>query len=119
VKRDYILFIKDILNCIQSIEDFIGNMSYEEFINDDKTATAVAYKLQNIGEAAKNVPRELRLKHKTIPWKKIAGMRDKIAHFYFGIDYLIVWNVVKEELPAIKPKIEEILSEQTQRNLFE
>ena len=71
----------------------------------------VVWKILVIGEATKNIPREIRDKYKELPWKYMAKIRDKIAHFYFGVDYEIVWSVAKEKLPFIKPVIEKILSD--------
>ena len=111
MKREHWFFIKDIGESIQLIADFIGTMSFEEFMDDNKTKSAVAYQLQIIGEASKNIPGEAREKHKEVPWSLMARMRDKIAHFYFGIDYEILWDVVKNHLPPLKPLIKHILDE--------
>jgi uncharacterized protein with HEPN domain len=109
VTRDYSLFIKDILQAINDIEAFIGDMDYAAFQMDEKTKSAVVWKITNIGEAAKNLPKTIRVRYRSIPWKDMAKMRDKIAHQYFGIDYELVWGVIKKELPAIKPEIEKIV----------
>ena len=111
MKRDYKLFIKDILDAIDKIEEFVGKMDYGEFMKDDKTSTAVVKKIEIIGEAIKNIPRDVHAQYKHIPWKDIVGMRNKITHNYFKIDYEIVWNVVKEKLPALKNQIERVLKE--------
>jgi len=111
MKRNHRLFVKDILDSIEKIEEFIGNMDFKKFIEDDKTRSAVVRKLEIIGEATKNIPKMIRQKYKELPWSDMAGMRDKIAHFYFGIDYEIVWKVIKERLPEIKPVIQKILKE--------
>ncbi len=111
MKRDYKLFIEDILAGILKIERFVGKMGYKDFVADDKTSSAVVRQLEIIGEAAKNIPREIRAKHKEIPWSDLAKMRDKIIHFYFGVDYEIVWKVVKERLPVLKIDIKKILEE--------
>ncbi len=111
MKRDYKLFIKDILDCIDKIEEFAGNMKLEDFVKDDKTSSAVVRKLEIIGEATKNLPKSLRQKYKELPWTEMAKMRDKIIHFYFGVDYEIVWKVIKERLPQIKSELTEILEE--------
>ena len=111
MKRDYKLYIKDIVEAILRIEEFIGDMSYEEFVRDDKTSSAVIRKLEIIGEAAKNVPEHMRERYGDIPWKDMARMRDKIIHFYFGVDYEIVWKVVKERLPEVKPLFKKMLEE--------
>ena len=111
MKRDYKLYIKDMLECIVKIDEFVGDMSYEEFVKDDKTSSAVVRKLEIMGEASKNVPREISRKYKEIPWSDVAKMRDKIIHFYFGVDYKIVWKVVKERLPILKRQIEALLKD--------
>jgi uncharacterized protein with HEPN domain len=116
MKRDYRLFVKDILDAIDKIEEFIGNMEYGEFIQDDKTSTAVVKKIEIIGEAIKNIPKDVRVKYNAIPWKDIVGMRNKITHNYFKIDYEIVWNVVKEKLPALKIQVEQVLKEMDEKH---
>lgn len=67
MKRDYKLFIRDVLDCINKIEEFVGNMNFDEFVKDDKTSSAVIRKLEIIGEATKNVPRDVRQRYKTLP----------------------------------------------------
>lgn len=68
-------------------------------------------KLEIIGEATKNIPKDVKMRYKILPWSDMAKMRDKIIHFYFGVDYEIVWEVIKERLPAIKPIILQMLKE--------
>lgn len=111
MKRDYRHYISDILDCIQKIKLFVGDMIYEEFVEDDKTASAVVKKIEIIGEAAKNVPKEIREKYSELPWSDMARMRDKTIHFYFGTDYEIVWRVIKDRLPEIEPRIVRILKD--------
>ncbi len=111
MKRDYSLFIKDILNSIDKIESFIEGMDFEEFMKDEKTKSAVVREIEVIGEATKRIPDSIRERHKDLPWVDMARMRDKVIHFYFGVDYEIVWRVVKDRLPEIKPLIIGILEE--------
>ena len=111
MKRDIGLYIKDILDCIDKIEEFTKNMSFDDFVKDDKTASAVIRKLEVIGEATENIPESIRERYKDIPWKDMARMRGKIIHFYFGVDYEIVWKVIIQRLPQIKPLIKKLLEE--------
>ena len=111
MKREYKLFIQDIKECIEQIDEFVGNMTLEEFKADEKTSSAVVRKLEIIGEATKNVPKEIRQKYKELPWSDMARMRDKIIHSYFVVDYEVVWKTIKERLPEIKPKIDTILKD--------
>ena len=109
--RDPSLFIRDILEAIDDIEDFIGNMSFDVFSSDRKTRAAVVHEIEIVGEAAKNIPKAVRDKYKELPWQDMGKMRDKISHFYFGINYEIVWKVVKERLPEIRLKTEKVLAD--------
>lgn len=68
-----------------------------------------------IGEAAKKVPENLRKKYQKLPWKEMAKMRDKLIHGYFGVDVEIVWKVVKDEIPPLKPLIEQFLKDLKER----
>ena len=116
MKREYKLFIQDIKDSIAKIDEFVGDINFKDFVNDDKTSSAVVRKLEIIGEAAKNIPHEIRQKYKELPWSDMARMRDKIIHAYFGVDYEVVWKTIKERLPEIKPKIDTILELENQKN---
>jgi len=111
MKREYLFFLRDILDAIEKIEEFVDDMSFEEFIKDDKTVSAVIRKLEIIGEATKYLPAELRRKYPDLPWSSMAKLRDRLIHGYFVVDHEIVWNVIKKELPLLKPKLEKILKE--------
>ncbi len=109
--REYMDYIHDILNEINRIEKFILNQEFKEFLDDEKTSYAVVRSLEIIGEAAKNVPSEVREKYKSIPWKKMVGMRDKLIHGYTGVDLQIVWKTIKEDLPGIKPSLQKVIDD--------
>lgn len=109
MKRDYRLFLKDIIQAMEAIEKFVEGMDFEKFIGDDKTSSAVIRKFEILGEAAKNIPNLIREKYPHIPWRRIVGMRDRLIHAYFGIDYKLVWDAIKVEIPKLKPELEKIL----------
>jgi len=107
--RNHRLYLRDILDALESIEKFVQDMSFEEFKQDDKTVSAVIRKFEIIGEATKQIPVELKDKSPQIPWKEMAGMRDRLIHFYFGVDYQLVWTAIKERIPLVKGYIKKIL----------
>ena len=108
-KRDYGDFVQDILDSINDVENFIDGMEFEDFINDKKTIYSVVRAIEIIGEAAKNVPEQIRTKYPDVPWKQMAGMRDKLIHEYFGVDLEILWETAKDDVPQLKTPISEVM----------
>lgn len=104
-------YIEDIIEAMTNAMEFTKNMSYDEFVKDTKTVYAVIRAIEIMGEAAKNIPEEIRKKYPDIPWRSVAGMRDKVIHAYFGVKIERVWEVVKRDIPILKPKFEKILME--------
>ena len=109
--RNISLYIKDPLQNMRDAEEFIQGLLYGQFVADKQTFNAVVRSLEVIGEAAKNVPDEIRAKYPLVPWKEMAGMRDKVIQFYFGVDQEAVWIAVKDRIPAVRPLIEQILKD--------
>ncbi len=108
-KRDYSDFIEDIIEAIKSIDEFIADMSFEEFMRDDKTFSAVTRKFEIIGEAANRIPRDIQEKYKNIPWSYMIGMRNKIIHDYDGINVMIIFDSAKEDLKELLPLLEKMV----------
>lgn len=102
-------FLSDIEEAIGRIMSYTDEMSYKEFISDAKTQDAVVRNIEILGEATKNLTTALKDEHKDIEWVEIAGMRDKIIHFYFGIKWDIVWDVIKNKLPELEKKIKRLI----------
>ena len=109
MKRNCRLFLNDILEAIQRIEKYIEGCNFEDFSKNLMMLDAVVRNFEIIGEAAKQIPEEIKQKHREIPWKEIIGMRDKLSHNYFGVDLEIVWRTSKKRLPDLKHVIEEML----------
>jgi uncharacterized protein with HEPN domain len=111
MKRDVIVYLKDILEAIESIEKFVEDIDFEKFKLDDKTSSAVIRKFEIIGEATRNIPKSIKQRYPDIPWKEMVGFRDKLIHFYFGIKYEIIWDTIKSKLPELKQKLNKIMEE--------
>lgn len=112
MKRTLLDYLEDMRNSAQEVLDFTRGMTFEEFRQDRKTINAVIRSLEVLGEAAKRIPQDVRAKHPSIPWKDIAGMRDKLIHEYHGVDLHIVWKTVREDVPTLLPLIERALDEE-------
>jgi uncharacterized protein with HEPN domain len=108
-KRDWKLFIMEILESINKIEKYIEGLNYEQFVRDEKTKDAVVRNLEIIGEAANQLPKEIQQKFSNVPWAQIIAMRNRMIHGYFTMDYRIVWNIVKLDILSLKKELELIL----------
>lgn len=104
-------YVGDILDAIEKIEAFIAGMDYQIFSKDEKTVYAVIRALEIIGEATKNIDKDMRELYPKVPWTSMAGMRDKLIHDYQGVDRQVVWRTATEELTKVKPEIKRILSD--------
>jgi len=104
-------YLKHILDTISKVEKFTEGVTKEGFFENVEKQYAVLRGLEIIGEATKNLSRELKTKHREVPWKDIAGMRDKLIHEYFGVNLELVWGTVKDKLPELKKQIIKILKE--------
>lgn len=108
-ERDVKVYLNDILESSERIEEYCQNISEPEFYKSPEKQDAVLRRIQIIGDAAKHIPEEVRLKWPHVPWKKMAGMRDIVVHEYFGITLAMVWQVVIQEIPTLKIQIREII----------
>ena len=106
--KDSRIYLVHIVECIDAIAGYIAGLDKDSFLNDGLIQDAVQRRLSIIGEAVKNLPPDLRSQYADIPWRRIAGMRDKLIHDYFGVDVDLVWEVSTSLLPPLKSRLEEI-----------
>lgn len=111
-RKDVLFFLLDIENSLKRIFNYTNGMNFNDFISDDKTKDAVERNFEIIGEAVKNLPEQYRAKHPHIPFKQIAGMRDKLIHDYFGVDYEIVWKTIETRLPQFALEIQNLIKQE-------
>lgn len=107
--RHDIAFLRHILAEINFLMKETKELKFEEFMKNEVLKRASSRSMEIIGEAVKNLSPDFKKRHEEIEWKKIAGLRDKIIHRYFGVDWNIVWDVIKDRLPELKLKIERII----------
>jgi len=111
--REYVDYLKDILEAIEKAEQFIEGMDFERFSSDYKTRFAVIRALEIIGEASKKIPETVKRQNPDLPWREIAGIRDILIHEYFGLNLQVIWKTLKEDFPKLKPVISTMLEKAT------
>lgn len=111
MSREYRDYVTDIIDAIKTAQDFTNQMNFESFSIDKKTIFAITRALEIVGEAIKKIPVLLRKKYPSIPWKDLAGMRDKLIHNYSGVNLSIVWETVTQELPRLLKEFERVLQD--------
>ena len=109
--REYSLLLHDILQAAEDIHDFTTGMSFEAFVDDDRTLSAVLYKFAVMGEATKLLPEQIREQYPDIPWRSIAGLRDKVIHGYIGVDYELLWETISKKIPLVIEGLHAILDD--------
>jgi uncharacterized protein with HEPN domain len=106
--RDYKLYIEDIVIECKNIRNFIKDITYEEFTDNLEKVYAVAKAFENIGEAVKNIPKEITNNYPEIPWSEIAKMRDILTHHYFGVDDKVLWDTLDSDFLEFEKVINEM-----------
>src|SRR5512136_2880923 len=108
-ERNWRMRVEDILSCIGKIKEYTRGMTYEQFSADGRTVDAVIRNLEIIGEAAGYIPQEIQEKHPELAWLEMRGMRNIMAHEYFGISLPIIWRAIEQDLSPLKNGLNKLL----------
>ena len=111
-ERNWRMRVEDILACIGKIQAYTQDLSYEQFSRDDKTVDAVIRNLEIIGEAAGHIPLEIQEKYPDLAWLEMRGMRNVMAHEYFGISLPIIWRAIAKDLPSLSSGLSGLLQQE-------
>jgi len=109
MSNEFLDYVEDILDAMEKSEILIENVTYDQFEADFRINFAVVRALEIVGEATKRLPLALRDEYPNIPWREMAGMRDRIIHGYDIVDLRIVWDTTRHRIPIVKPQIQQIL----------
>lgn len=118
-ERNYNLYFEDMLTSMERIEEYIGDMDFKKFKMNYMVVDAIIRNFEIIGEATKNIPNELKIKYPEIPWRKMYGLRNLISHEYFGIDYEMIWEISKNNLPQNAIDIRKIIEIEKKQTIIQ
>ena len=107
--KDDLAYLSHIMQCIKKIKRYTRGQTKQKFAENELLQDAVIRNIEIIGEASKNITLDFRKKNSQIPWKEIAGMRDKLIHHYMGVDIEMIWNTVKQDIPFLDKELKEII----------
>jgi len=108
-KRDILDYLSDIVDAIDAAHSFVVGMDFEQFRTDRRTVYAATHALEIVGEAAKRIPDPVRLRYPAVPWRLMAGMRDRLIHGYDTVDLDVLWKTITEDLTTTRPLVVEVI----------
>ena len=112
MSRSLQLYLEDICTSCAKVQRYTLNMSLEDFVADERTYDAVVRNLQIIGEAVKQIPPEVRDQYPAVEWRKIAGLRDILAHAYFSLENETLWDIVQNKVPALQEEMQRMVQQE-------
>jgi len=107
--KDDIVYLRHILDSINSIVKYLEGISFEIYMKDELIQDGVIHRLEIIGEASRNTSQDFREQYSEIPWSQIISLRNRIVHAYFNINLNTIWSIIQDELPYLKQNVENIL----------
>ena len=108
---EFLDYVEDILDAMDKAETLLAGVTYDQFEADFRVNFAVIRALEIVGEAARRIPDDVRLRYTEVPWRGMAGMRDRIIHGYDIVDLQVVWDVVWHDIPKVRPHLRRILQD--------
>lgn len=112
IKREFILYLEDMFQSMQRIEEYLGDLDFKKFKMTHIVVDAVVRNFEIIGEASRKIPSGIQEEYPEIPWRKMYGLRNLIAHEYFGIDYEMIWEIAKNNLPQNRKDLQKIIEKE-------
>lgn len=110
MEREFKLFLEDMLESMNLIDEYVHDLSFEQFKKNRMAVDAVVRNLEIIGEAANKIPSKIKEDNTELPWRQMYGLRNMVIHEYFGIDYEIIWEIVTKKLPANKQSLIQMIN---------
>ena len=115
MKKDSFVYLRHILDAIHRVEEYTKGIDYKNFMDNNLLQAGVMREIEIMGEATKKLANELKEKYPGIPWKRMAGMRDKLIHDYFGVDLDAVWDTIEKDIPLLKNKLEAMVESEKKK----
>jgi uncharacterized protein with HEPN domain len=112
INREFILYLEDMFQSMQRIEEYLGGLDFKKFKETYIVVDAVIRNFEIIGEASRKIPIDIQVKYTEMPWRKMYGLRNLIAHEYFGIDYEMIWEIAKNNLPQNRKDLQKIIEKE-------